>query len=71
IDLVTLPHAYTDLHAEVSARAGEGVSQPAVCLVCGDVLDAGGGGRCTLHARLCGCGDGLFFLLQVRAMVRV
>lgn len=84
IDLVRLPHAYTELHAQVSAcknggsSGGEGgaaagggaagadrVGHPAVCLVCGEVLDASGRGACTRHARDCGCGLGLFFLLQV------
>lgn len=81
-----LPHAYTELHAQVSsstsknaASGGDGggvlgvgsasgrVGHPAVCLVCGEVLDASGRGQCTRHARECGCGVGLFFLLQVRS----
>lgn len=65
-----LPRAYTDLHSEVSSIAGPECSHPAVCLVCGDVLDANGGGRCTQHAQACGGGVGLVFLLQVRACFR-
>ncbi|CAM9422800.1 unnamed protein product, partial [Choristocarpus tenellus] len=37
---------------------------PAVCLVCGDVLDACGNADCTRHAEVCGCGVGVVFLLQ-------
>lgn len=94
IELVRLPHAYTELHAQVSSSttssnsntsggggeegngvlggAGAGrVGHPAVCLVCGEVLDASGRGQCTRHARECGCGVGLFFLLQVGVMLVV
>lgn len=78
IELVRLPHAYTELHAQASTHnnGGEGgasgaaagadrVGHPAVCLVCGEVLDASGRGACTRHARDCGFGLGLLFLLQV------
>lgn len=79
-----MPHAYTELHAQVSSSSssslsnndnndnssssnsgGSGAGHPAVCLVCGEVLDASGRGECTRHAAECGCGIGLFFLLQV------
>jgi Proteolysis_6 C-terminal len=35
-----------------------------VCLICGEVLNAGGRSECTRHAAKCGAGAGLFFLLQ-------
>lgn len=61
-ELIALPKAYTELHAELTAQI---VSEhPAVCLVCGHVLCAGGKGICTRHAASCGDGTGVFFLLQ-------
>ncbi|CAN0530175.1 unnamed protein product, partial [Ectocarpus sp. 8 AP-2014] len=48
---------------------GSGAGHPAVCLVCGEVLDASGRGECTRHAAECGCGTGLFFLLQECAVL--
>ncbi|CAN0458875.1 unnamed protein product, partial [Hapterophycus canaliculatus] len=91
IELVQLPHAYTELHAQVSSStssnntgggSGDGsgviggagvgrVSHPAVCLVCGEVLDASGRGQCTKHVKECGCGVGLFFLLQECAVLLI
>ncbi|CAB1103163.1 unnamed protein product [Ectocarpus sp. CCAP 1310/34] len=98
IDLVRLPHAYTELHAQVSSSSsssssssfsnndnndnsnsssnnsnsgGSGAGHPAVCLVCGEVLDASGRGECTRHAAECGCGTGLFFLLQECAVLLI
>lgn len=68
IDLVRLPHAYTELHAEVISRARGRGSHPAVCLVCGEILEAQGAGECTRHASMCGSGIGVFFLLQVTHM---
>ncbi|CAN0349364.1 unnamed protein product [Discosporangium mesarthrocarpum] len=62
VDLVRLPHAYTELYADVASRAGTEI--PAVCLVCGEVLNAHGNGECTRHAEACGCGVGIVFLLQ-------
>jgi Proteolysis_6 C-terminal len=35
-----------------------------VCLICGEVLNAGGRGECTRHSFKCGAGAGIFFLLQ-------
>ena len=51
------------------------MEEPALCLLCGRVLQAGNTlhdtqpsvtnpGECTLHARTCGLGTGIFFLLQ-------
>ena len=54
------------------------IDEPALCLVCGQVLSAGnrlsstnagrGGGRspgeCTIHAKSCGGGTGLFYLVE-------
>ncbi|CAM9640594.1 unnamed protein product [Ectocarpus sp. 8 AP-2014] len=80
-DLVELPESYTELYGlakspHASAAAAEGAAagletDPAVCLVCGQVLAAGTKGmghvgECTLHARECGAGVGVFFLVQRR-----
>jgi len=58
-----MPVAYTDLYAELGALMPE-CEQTAVCLVCGEVLNAGGKGECTRHSFKCGAGAGIFFLLQ-------
>jgi hypothetical protein len=58
-----LPTSYTDLYAELVALLPD-CEQIAVCLVCGEVLNAGGKGECTKHSYRCGGGAGLFFLLQ-------
>ncbi|CAN0327572.1 unnamed protein product, partial [Ectocarpus sp. 8 AP-2014] len=78
-DLVELPESYTELYGlakspHASAAAAEGAAagletDPAVCLVCGQVFAAGAKGmghvgECTLHARECGAGVGVFFLVQ-------
>jgi hypothetical protein len=58
------------------------VDEPAVCLVCGKVVMAGNRphatdpsvtnpGECTLHARNCGLGSGLFFVLQKHAVLLI
>ena len=61
--ILHLPKAYTDLYAELSEMRPN-CEHIAVCLVCGQVLDAGGKGQCTKHAYECGAGTGMFFLLQ-------
>lgn len=38
---------------------------PALCLICGAVVDAGGRGQCAAHCMQCGGESGIFFLLQV------
>jgi len=58
-----MPVAYTDLYAELGTLMPE-CEQTAVCLVCGEVLNAGGKGECTRHSYKCGAGAGIFFLLQ-------
>ena len=58
-----MPVAYTDLYAELGALMPE-CEQTAVCLICGEVLNAGGKGECTRHSYKCGAGAGIFFLLQ-------
>lgn len=58
-----MPVAYTDLYAELGAIMPE-CEQTAVCLICGEVLNAGGKGECTRHSFKCGAGAGIFFLLQ-------
>jgi len=79
---IPLPTIYTDLYQMVkfpdSAPGGgsrKPLEDPAVCLVCGRLLNAGNkpsdmpldrraAGECTLHARSCGLGIGVFFLVQ-------
>jgi len=58
-----IPTSYTDLYAELSQLLPES-DQTSVCLVCGEVLNAGGKGECTKHSYKCGAGTGMFFLLQ-------
>jgi len=58
-----MPTSYTDLYAELSHLLPDS-EQTAVCLVCGEVLNAGGRGECTKHSYKCGAGAGMFFLLQ-------
>lgn len=58
------------------------LEEPAVCLVCGQVVMAGNRlhatepsvtnpGECTLHARSCGLGQGIFFLLQKHSVILI
>eukprot|EP00934_Nitzschia_sp_Nitz4_P008391 Nitzschia sp. Nitz4//scaffold194_size40385//22916//30332//NITZ4_007530-RA/size40385-processed-gene-0.16-mRNA-1//-1//CDS//3329540334//8381//frame0 len=61
--LEMIPTSYTDLYAELGQLLPDS-EQTAVCLVCGEVLNAGGNGECTSHSYRCGAGTGLFFLLQ-------
>jgi len=58
-----IPTSYTDLYAELGVLLPD-CEQTAVCLVCGEVLNAGGKGECTRHSYKCGAGTGMFFLLQ-------
>merc|ERR1711865_970348 len=58
-----IPTSYTDLYDELSKLLPES-DQTSVCLVCGEVLNAGGRGECTKHSYKCGAGTGMFFLLQ-------
>ena len=58
-----IPTSYTDLYAELGQLLPES-EQTGVCLICGEVLNAGGKGECTRHSYKCGAGTGLFFLLQ-------
>lgn len=61
--VLVIPTSYTDLYAELGALMPD-CEQTAVCLVCGEVLNAGGKGECTRHSYKCGAGAGMFFLLQ-------
>jgi hypothetical protein len=75
-ELAVLPPSYTDLHCDLvqqlsdtlsssgQAASDKGEVRPALCLLCGAVLDANGRGQCTAHAAACGHGSGVFFLLQ-------
>ena len=61
--LAVIPTSYTDLYAELGQLLPDS-EQTAVCLICGEVLNAGGKGECTRHSYKCGAGTGMFFLLQ-------
>jgi hypothetical protein len=61
--VIVIPTSYTDLYAELGALMPD-CEQTAVCLICGEVLNAGGKGECTRHSYKCGAGAGMFFLLQ-------
>ncbi|KAG7367370.1 zinc-finger domain containing protein [Nitzschia inconspicua] len=61
--IATIPISYTDLYAQLGLLLPDS-EQTAVCLICGEVLNAGGKGECTKHSYKCGAGAGLFFLLQ-------
>ncbi|GLE03517.1 hypothetical protein PINS_up012419 [Pythium insidiosum] len=85
VRLVRLAPLYTDLHSEVLARSrcpltGKIVENPAICMVCEQVLCAGtdccrrasdGMGACTAHAIACGHGVGLFFLMRSSSVLLV
>ena len=61
--VLRIPTSYTDLYAELGTLMPD-CEQTAVCLICGEVLNAGGKGECTKHSYKCGAGAGMFFLLQ-------
>ncbi|CAI5710943.1 unnamed protein product [Peronospora effusa] len=85
VQLVKLAHSYTDLHSEVLGKSKckqtwKTVENPAICLVCEQVLCAGteccrrrsdGMGACTHHAITCGAGVGLFFLMRSSSVLLV
>jgi len=58
-----LPKSYTDLYATLTEMCPNS-EQIALCLVCGQVLNAGGKGECTKHSYTCGAGAGIYFLVQ-------
>ena len=61
--ILYLPKVYTDLYAQLNTMSPNN-EKTALCLVCGEVLDANGKGLCTKHSYTCGGGTGIFFLLQ-------
>jgi hypothetical protein len=61
--VAVIPISYTDLYAELGQLLPDS-EQTAVCLICGEVLNAGGKSECTRHSYKCGAGTGMFFLLQ-------
>ncbi|KAI9909055.1 hypothetical protein PsorP6_014486 [Peronosclerospora sorghi] len=85
IRLVKLAASYTDLHSQVLGKSkcqqtSKTVENPALCLICEQVLCAGteccrrrsdGMGACTYHAITCGAGVGLFFLLRSSSVLLV
>jgi Proteolysis_6 C-terminal len=58
-----LTSSYMDLYAKIGVLKPD-ADRTAVCLVCGEALDASGIGECTKHSYVCGAGTGIFFLLQ-------
>ena len=71
LSLIDLPHTYDALYGRLSGQKCERCNTrpgvPALCLVCGVLLCAGGDcckkegvGECTRHARVCGGGMGVF-----------
>lgn len=65
--LIPLPTEYTELHREVVSICD--YEFPALCLVCGAILDAHGKGACTRHVLSCSGSAGLVFLLQDCALL--
>lgn len=60
--LLSLPNEYTELHRVVVSMFD--MEFPAICLVCGAVINANGKGYCTKHVSAC-CGTaGVLFLVQ-------
>lgn len=75
VSLIQLPDAYDKLFTLVvsatCSACNKKPADPALCLVCGQLLCGGSTccrmedvGECTLHARVCGGGVGVFLLLQ-------
>jgi hypothetical protein len=62
--LIALPDDYSKLHAMVASKGS--YDYPALCLLCGAVLNASGKGQCHAHVYSCNAGMGIFFLIQVR-----
>eukprot|EP00981_Chlorochromonas_danica_P001717 scaffold369_cov177-Ochromonas_danica.AAC.50 len=61
-NLIALPKDYAQLHSKVLSLCTN--DMPAICLVCGAIVDAGGHGQCFAHSLFCGEGVGIFFLFQ-------
>jgi Proteolysis_6 C-terminal len=66
--LLRLPREYTQLHSEVKLLAPL-IEYPAICMVCGLILDAGGGGQVTRHCKACSADSGVAFLLLESAVL--
>lgn len=64
--LFPLPSSYTQLHSQLTAMGG--YSFPALCLICGAVMDANGRGKCAAHSKICNKDAGIVFLLQVKQL---
>jgi len=60
--LIDLPPEYTQLHSAITSLCD--YEYPALCLVCGAILNANGSRQCCLHTMECGGEGGIFFLLQ-------
>ncbi len=65
--LLGLPNSYVELYLMVMAVSSSDPlpeSENAVCLICGEMVIVGSREGCTIHARHCGSGCGVFFLIQ-------
>jgi len=60
--LMKLPRAYTEFHSDVKSLCS--YDSPAICLLCGCILNGGGLGLVTEHCKTCSKDSGVFFLLQ-------
>jgi len=62
------PGAITTPSNTTSTTTTNKIDSPALCLVCGAVLDGAGKGQCAAHGMKCGGETGVFFLVQVSAL---
>ncbi|RYH28423.1 hypothetical protein EON65_12245 [archaeon] len=62
--LLPLPADYSRLHATITSQCS--YEQPALCLVCGAILNSAGQGQCFTHSLTCNQGAGAYLLVQVR-----
>lgn len=69
-DLIPLPVDYADVHTLLTASFP--AKDAALCLVCGEHLSCGGNkGNCTRHARRCGAGIGVVFILDKSSLLLI
>ena len=66
--LLSLPASYTQLHSRMSAMSNGTYAHPALCVLCGAVMEAGTG-ACSRHIRRCCKDSGVIFLLQVLLLI--
>ena len=68
--LLSLPASYTQLHSRMSAMSNGTYAHPALCMLCGAVMEAGTG-ACSRHIRRCCKDSGVIFLLQVGVTTKI